>query len=597
MSTISLTSVQHSLNSLGVQLILNGTIIDSICDVLDFKIECDGHQTIGQTIILWTTFPNGTWSLTIQTECLCNERILIYAKCAEEAYQYLQTIPPIPCCCPTLELTKIKIGRCVNGIQQVSFDYIITPSTNPRCPDIVGTLNISSFGNFLGLSIPIGPLMNNVSGLSLPAGHTYTVTLTLATPSDCPPINVDLIIPACDDCCPQLDLQTNIGECDANGNRPVIFTYTITPSLNTNCPLINATLVIPNTPNILISLSSSSPYTNSITVLCQPGVYTASLIVNTPINCAGKTINFIISPSCPTAIVKRKVRDCDADYDKRHMLVKADITSPCGDTISAELEVDGQIIASDFGPSPLTLEGEADFECSHQPVLVKVTGCPNIPEEICVPDCESVWCSIKRGLLLTALGSAVILWMLFAVHAAISGVLFWVIPVKNILLWKAVIMSIFALILLFTWLPCIKNCWKCKLLLILWQLILVILCGLFFLIKGFFEYLVLAYSVSGFWLYLLLILILVVVIVLFIIIVILLFNFWKSICCPQKCTRLEELYLAFVIGFGSALVAALNITEIWQDFRWQPIAWAVGLFILLFYLIYVHNCNNPDEWE
>lgn len=602
MSTITLTSYLSSLNGGNVVLTLNGTVTGCNFDTLYFKITCHDNPPIYAS----TQQTAGNWSLTVQTACVCTDRIQIEAQCADEGYHQVVNgnIPPNSapaCCCPTLQLSKITQGECdAQGNRSVSFDYTITPSANDSCPDITGVLTISPYGVFPGQSIPIST--GNLNGFltlpALPAGHTYTITLTLTSPVYCPPVQAMLPVEPCDDCCPQVHLIYSLGDCDPEtGERPVIFTYSITPSPNSDCLPVQASLQLPDTPVIPIQLTSTAPFSDTIIVLCPPGLYSASLIVIQPGGCAGKTIQIPVPPSCPTtAMIKRKVRECDPEFDKRHMLVKADIESPCGDAMEASLEVEGIAIASGSGPSPLTLVGEGDFTCGHHPVTVKVTGCPDIHSSICVPACESEFCKFKRRVLLAAIGSAAILWILFALHAAVSGTLFWVIPVQNILLWYAVIATILAVFVFIAWLPCLKKCRKCKLWLLAWQIALVVWCGIFYFIKGFFLYFVEAYVISSFWLYLLLILILVIVLILLLWLVYSLFQVWRFICCPQKCTVIGELAMAFLVGFGSALTTALTIPEIVHDFVCNPIAFVAAIFLIIIVSLAL-SCEQPDEWE
>jgi hypothetical protein len=299
---------------------------------------------------------------------------------------------------------------------------------------------------------------------------------------------------------------------------------------------------------------------------------------------------------CPTAIVTRKARDCNKDYSQRHMLIKADIISACKDPIEATLEIEGVSVAIGSGIGSLTLQGESDFTCGQHTVIIKVKDCPDLSGDICVPDCESVDCKSKRLLLLSALGSAAILWILFAVHAAISGILFALIPVKNILLWYSIIATIVTIFALIPWLSCLKNCAKCKLWLLLWQFFLIVFCELIMLSKGFITYLALAYSVSGFWGYLILILVYIVVLLILALAVYIIMNHWKSICCPLKCDVMQEIFWCLVIGFVTGLVVAFSVTTIQTNWKSFLISVAATLY-MMWYGVQVFACKEQDDWE
>ena len=278
------------------------------------------------------------------------------------------------------------------------------------------------------------------------------------------------------------------------------------------------------------------------------------------------------------------------------MLIKGDIVSPCNDPIDATMEIEGILVDSGSSANgSLTLQGEGDFTCGHHDVIIKVRDCPDITGDICVPDCESADCRFKRLLVLTSLGSAAILWILFAVHAAISGVLFALIPVQNILLWYAIIATIAVILTFIAWLSCLKNCKQCKLWLLFWQFILVLFCEMIMLSKGFISYLALAYGVSGFWLYLVLILVYIIVLLLLFLAFYLIMNYWKSICCPRKCDVMQEIVFCLFIGFGTGLAMALSIPAI-HSWEAPVISVAAGIYTT-WYLVQVFACREVDDWE
>jgi len=583
--TITLTGYQSSLNSTGILLTLNGTAENCNCDILYFEIDCGGHviKNIPVQITWVTPVIYGTWSLTIQTECLCADRIQIKANCNDDVHSF--PIITSPCCCPTLTLTKPIFRPCdANGNHPVSFSYDITPSTYAPCPDIIGTLAILTSGSSQVWSTPVSS-PNNLSGpvsLPLPPG-TYTVTLTLTSPRGCPPMSVSFTVPPCD-CCPTLEITTTIGECDKDCKRPVTITYTVTPSSNPNCPPLDATLNIPGIPPITINSSNLS---GTVSGHYTPGSYNATLVIISPPNCPPQTKPFNVPNCCPqTEITTEVKKDCNADQTKDVTINAFIVPHPNCPPITAVMTIDGnQVVAQGSGSNPFTLTYSGKYKCLKHSVVISYPGtdCPDDAGEFCVPVCETKKCNIRRKHFEISATVAIILWLLFLFNSCYT-----------FLFVSASIATICSIVLYFIWHKCRKICKPCPWKLAVWEIALASFLGFLMLGKSSliaiynWLYAILFSSVGPFWAIWIAIIIIILILLIIAFLILLAFLSWVAKCCPTNCEKWKNIFysVVYICGASFAIISAIIINVLgWYWYGSLFLIWqqaAIWFFIVLF---------------
>ncbi|MDA8441494.1 MAG: hypothetical protein M0Z55_03870 [Peptococcaceae bacterium] len=196
---------------------------------------------------------------------------------------------PLCDCCPTLSnLAILQVGPCNNGHRLVVLTATVTIPTG--CPPVDVQWNFGD-GNFGAVTAISSTTTFSVTHLYLANGTSYTACLNVVSPTGCPSACLNVSLQPCS-CCPIISTSLTESDCDSSGNFTATLNYNITvpagcPAAVVQWPGQPASFYAPgfsysgppftNTYNV-----SSTPVTETLTVIAPPGCPGASVTINAP---------------------------------------------------------------------------------------------------------------------------------------------------------------------------------------------------------------------------------------------------------------------------------------------------------------------------
>jgi len=290
-------------------------------------------------------------------------------------------------CCPTVTVQTV-LGICHgNGSRYVTFNYSITPASDPNCPTLDAVLNIPVYGDIsLGSIVAGSGVITGTKSEWLPIG-SYNVTLHITSTSNCPDILIPFDVIPCD-CCPTLNLTiSKTYPCDPKGNMVADLLWTITPK--PNCPPFNGTLTLPG--GQIVTITNSSPLTGSLSpTLLAGSTYTATLSLA---NCNPITASITLpqcGSCCPTLVITPHISDCNA-YGQHPVSVDYTITpssNPSCAAINGTLTIGGVTTAIGTLNGTVVLPPQGQGNVIATLTLTSPTPCPPIQKSFYVPPCD-----------------------------------------------------------------------------------------------------------------------------------------------------------------------------------------------------------------
>jgi hypothetical protein len=456
-------------------------------------------------------------------------------------------LPQCPPPCPVIAI-HATVGECnAHGTRPVTITATLTGSS--ASAPVNGMM-----------TTPCGPVSNSgvgtltLSQTCILGPGTYTVTVFSG---DCPPKKYTFKV---EDCCPDIKIKYDVGECNKDGTRPVTITAVVTAANSST--VINAQMTGP-------CGTVNEAGTGSVTLTSSCNLNTGSYLVTvTSVGCKEpKTQTISVEDCCPTVDFRHEVCGwpiCNA-AGTRPVTIWATVNPHAGVSTTASLvdTASGNVLDSGSGSTPFTLTTTQDYSAGTNQVQVSFAAplkCPPQTYSFCVPKCETLGCFVLRNIIVAALSTFLAITMMkFIGFLAVfldtipgTGFLWgryldfvgngtlqsWLTAIQILALGVAVLTFVYwwlcLKILQWTIGACCFTC--CMLRIVLWQTFLIVgLILLWFLACSWLLHLFFA--------------------LIFLIIGYLLFLWWKATCCPGKCDPKFYLMWAFALAIGQAFVA------------------------------------------
>lgn len=304
-------------------------------------------------------------------------------------------------CCPKVSV-NVEQGPCVNGSSTATF--FVNVDVPKGCPPATVQLDFGD-GNFGA------PHSFAVSGsYSVAHGYltgNYPAAVNVLAPRRCPPtpVPVSVSCPPPPDCCPQLAMKAEQGDCDADGNAPV--TFTIHYSVPGGCRPAQIQLDFGHGPLGAIHTISGSG-TIVETRVYPAGAYTATILVHSPRGCPAYVLQFEVKcPNCcPTATVVVEKGECLNGSLTATFIVNVTVPKGCPPAIvqldfgdgghGAQHSIAGsgsftETHSYPTGSYSAALDVIAPAGCPSQPVPIKVECddcCPDLSTEVSYGECD-----------------------------------------------------------------------------------------------------------------------------------------------------------------------------------------------------------------
>jgi hypothetical protein len=294
--TIHISSILGTPSGASTQIAIDGSATD--CTNLIVKITC-GQFTVNIPV---TVNPNGTWSLTTLTDCVCAGNVNIDVVCVGSGCSDSFN-GPLPCvgpCCPRL-IPTITVGDCdAQGNRPVTISTQV--GINAGQPSCIPVSIQWNFGD--GTLGPVqtyptaGNYTYNVTHSYNPSNSPYSAVLNVLAPTGCPGTPVTVTVAPCSQpCCPELTTEVKIGDCENNGNKTVTFNNTINVQSGAGCLPVtvqrdfgDGTSGSPHTYNV----AGSYTYSETHSYPANNGTFTSTLNIISPTHCIGTADTFNI---------------------------------------------------------------------------------------------------------------------------------------------------------------------------------------------------------------------------------------------------------------------------------------------------------------
>ena len=511
-----------------------GSVSNATIDFGDGSLTTQVPLPLGPSSITHPYVPGGPYAITLHIPG-CPDALLSLA------------VAPCPPCC-NVQVSAVVDRECKNGQRAVTFEI-----TNHCTTNIV---NASlDFGDSQQVNLPAlisGTSANVATHYYSPSNYSATLNIP-----GCPGIQYHFSVPDCP--CPTVTFTHTTGRCQSDGTRPVTYTAVVT-GISPTSP-INAQLFGPCGP----PQSSAGIGTLTLSDSCSlnTGTYTITVVAN---DCPPKTYTVSVQDCCPSVdfqSVVLKIPLCDGC---RNAEVTAVVTPQSGVLTTATLtDLDtNTALASGTGSAPFTLSHSECYSGGTHNLAVLFASplnCPPQTYSFCVPECESESCFSLRNSLVVALSTflAIVLingiaalagsinspWFLFGRyldHLANASGLTSLAFIQSTALATSIALFLFwALCLKLFGVQigscCGKGVFRCRLLLTLWQV---------FLIVG----IILLWFLACSWLLNLLFALIMLMIAY------LIYFWWKNTCCIGKCDFL--FYLVTAVAISAAPITLLE---------------------------------------
>lgn len=306
---------------------------------------------------------------------------------------------------------NITINSPFHGVPQgsatnVTISGTIIPLAGVACPDLRVTIRCGD---------------QSVTGSATITGQNWTITLltkcscdqTITVAASCPALNCSAtatgVIVCPQNCCPQITTSFRVGECDANGNRPVTFSVTVTAVSSSECPKTQVQMDFGDGSPLgaIHTFPPSGSYTETHTY--APGNFTPCVKVISPQNCPPVCVSLSVPKCCcPKLTTEFTVGDCD-DAGKRKVCLTTSVVVPSGCEVTVQWDFGDGTMGSthtfspgstsftechDYAPGSYTLHLNvlSPKGCPSSSVTVNVPPCPDCCPGIsvtpCIEDCD-----------------------------------------------------------------------------------------------------------------------------------------------------------------------------------------------------------------
>lgn len=318
MCQITLNTIQgQSINGVNAtSFTLSGTAA-SACQKV--RLELSGCNYNSHIAVVPVT--NGTWQYQLSGECLCDHNIKVEATCCDAAGNPVPGCAPVsfdkpivcspPNCCLNVQITP-TVGDCnANNQRLVTFNVTVTAAPNQSACQFPYVVELK-FGDGSSSGAQV---IASVGSHSFSATHyynanaSYVAQLHYVLPGGlaCPVAQVALNIESCSpNCCPRIiDVDVNIGDCNASCERLVTLTTSFAPPVG-SCPPAYLEWQITDKNNHSTSgngfpTDDPSPHTEQFWLTSANSPYTARLLVHYPHGC-DEIVRTISVPECQSGV-------------------------------------------------------------------------------------------------------------------------------------------------------------------------------------------------------------------------------------------------------------------------------------------------------
>lgn len=288
-------------------------------------------------------------------------------------------------------------------------------------------------------------------------------------------------------CCPTLsNLTSQVGNCDANGNRPVTLNATITIPQQSCLPVQVQWDFGDGNLGPIITYNSSGTFSLSINHTYSPGNYNAQLLILTPIGCPIQSISITVPPCpttcCPVISTNVSIGDCNSNGDfVATFTTTITVNQGCPSAVVQWNYGDGNNgTAQSFGQGTSTFTDTHTYNVNSSPPppytatlnVISPSGCPNSSVIINTPNTNACNCNTSFlswlcphlfGVMTFGLGLALIC-ILLATCPGLSSI-------ANGLFTAAAVFAVLAVVALVFYLIFCRNCVTCGwLFLLLWRI-------------------------------------------------------------------------------------------------------------------------------
>lgn len=301
---ISITSILGTpVNSTTTNVVVSGTasrcapVSPNPSPVVNVIVSCGGQVPSAASV---TVDQFGNWTVGLPSTCLCGQTVNITATCSSDATCFDTYVGTLPCnCCPKTGILPVQIGSCdISGNRPVTLDATIVV-LQQGCTPITVQWDFGD-GNFGPVVTYNPPGTYTLTGNHSYSPGTYFATVLIISPTGCQPVTVQVVVPPCPtSCCPLINTNVSIGNCQPNGDFMATFATTIT--VNQGCP--TATVEWDFGDGNFGGAQAFGPGTNTFTQSHTYNInnnpappYTATLNVIAPSGCTGTSVN-ITPPS------------------------------------------------------------------------------------------------------------------------------------------------------------------------------------------------------------------------------------------------------------------------------------------------------------
>lgn len=238
---------------------------------------------------------NGQWQIVLQTSCCCDSQVDILASCP--AYSNCQagltTFLHCNKCCPVITIEAGQ-GPCDDSGQS-TVTFTVKLDFPAGCPPVTAYMDFGD-GSAASATHSFTPPSSAFTWTHVYSSGTWLAQVVIAVPDDCPGKGKAITVncPKAD-CCPELSMGFEQGECDADGNAQV--TLSIHYSVPDGCPPAEIQVDFGHGPLGAVHTISGSG-TIVETRLYPSGSYSGFILVHKPRGCPA--YDFPVQVKCPT---------------------------------------------------------------------------------------------------------------------------------------------------------------------------------------------------------------------------------------------------------------------------------------------------------